>query len=102
MRIDPRISAADNPGTTRVGDSQSGAAKNTSAPISGGPNDTVQLSSGQVTAHHLVAQLANVPEIRQPMVDALRAEIQSGKFQRSNQQVAGAIVNELFGSASNG
>jgi anti-sigma28 factor (negative regulator of flagellin synthesis) len=48
-----------------------------------------------------MAQLANVHDVRQPRIDALRSEIQSGNFYRSNQQVAGAIVNELFGAASN-
>jgi anti-sigma28 factor (negative regulator of flagellin synthesis) len=44
--------------------------------------------------------LASVPDIRQDKVASLRAEIQSGQFQRSNDQVAGAIVNEHLGSSN--
>ena len=98
MRIDPQIPAAENTGTSRVNDAQSGAAKGASTAITNGPNDTVQLSSGQATVRQLVAQLSQIPEIRQDKVNALAAQIQSGNFQRSNEQVAGAITSQLLGA----
>jgi hypothetical protein len=49
----------------------------------------------------LMSQLSQVPDIRQEKVDALRSEIQSGQFHRSNDQVAGALVTQLFGINSN-
>jgi flagellar biosynthesis anti-sigma factor FlgM len=101
MRIDPQIPGAVTSGTDAVS-SRTGAAANTSssAPTSGEPNDTVQLSANQTTLSRLVSHLATVPEIRQDKVASLRAEIQSGQFQRSNDQVAGAIVNEHLGSSN--
>jgi len=102
MRIDPQIPAAENSATNRVNDSQSGAAKTPTAPIAGQPNDTVHLSSDQATVRQLVAQLDQIPDVRQQQVSALRSEIQSGQFQRSNDQVAGAVVAQLFGINANG
>jgi flagellar biosynthesis anti-sigma factor FlgM len=101
MRIDPQIPAAENSGTNRVGDSQSGAAKRSSAPPAAEPSDTVQLSSDQATVRQLVSQLSQVPDVRQERVNSLRSEIQSGQFQRSNDQVAGAVVTQLLGVNSN-
>ena len=98
MRIDPQIPAVENTGTSRVSDAQSGAAKGASAPVTSGPNDTVQLSSGQATVRQLVTQLSQIPEVRQDKVNALTAQIQSGNFQRSNEQVAGAIASQLLGA----
>jgi flagellar biosynthesis anti-sigma factor FlgM len=83
-----------------VVDPQTPVPDTTASAVSGEPNDTVQLSAGQATLSRLVAQLASVPDIRQDKVSALQSEIQSGRFQRSNDQVAGAIVNEYLGSAS--
>lgn len=97
MRIDPQIPAAENTGTSRVNDAQSGAAKGASTPVTSGPNDTVQLSSGQATVRQLVTQLSQIPDGRQDKVNALAAQIQSGNFQRSNERVAGAITSQLLG-----
>ena len=102
MRIDPQIPASQNSETTRANDAKSAAAKGSSGASAGQPNDTVQLSSGQATFRQLVAQLNQVPDVRQERVSALRLEINSGQFQRSNDQVAGAIVSQLFGIHSIG
>jgi flagellar biosynthesis anti-sigma factor FlgM len=101
MRIDPQITAAENSGTNRVADSQSGTAKRLSTLAAVESNDTVQLSAGQATVRQLVTQLSQIPEVRQGRVDSLRSEIQSGQFQRSNDQVAGAIVGQLLSVNSN-
>jgi flagellar biosynthesis anti-sigma factor FlgM len=102
MRIDPQIPATENSGTNRVNDNQSGAAKASSASSAGQPNDTVHLSSDQATVRQLVSQLSQIPDVRQKQVSALRSEVQSGQFQRSNEQVAGAIATQLLGINSNG
>jgi flagellar biosynthesis anti-sigma factor FlgM len=101
MRIDPQIPGAITSGTDPVSTSRPGAGAKTSTPanISGEPNDTVQLSTQQATLSRLVSQLASVPDVRQEKVASLRAEIQSGQFQRSDEQVAAAIVNEHFGGS---
>jgi anti-sigma28 factor (negative regulator of flagellin synthesis) len=49
-----------------------------------------------------VSRLSWVPDVRQEKVNALQLEIQAGEFQRSNEQVAGAVVSQLFGINSNG
>jgi anti-sigma28 factor (negative regulator of flagellin synthesis) len=49
-----------------------------------------------------VTQLASVPDVRQDKVASLRAEVESGQFQRSNDQVAGAIIDEHLRPGSNG
>jgi len=102
MRIDPQIPASENTGTNRVNDARSAATKGSSTASVGQPNDTVQLSSGEATVRQLVSQLSQVPDIRQEKVNALQTEIQAGQFQRSNEQVAGAVVSQLLGINSNG
>jgi anti-sigma28 factor (negative regulator of flagellin synthesis) len=62
----------------------------------------VQLSSGQAVVRQLVSKLDQVPETRQERVSALRSEVQSGQFNRSNEQVAGAIVDQLYGRNATG
>jgi flagellar biosynthesis anti-sigma factor FlgM len=102
MRIDPQIPASENMGTNRVKDAQSAATKGSSTASAGQSNDTVQLSSDQATVRQLVSQLSQVPDVRQEKVNALQSEIQAGLFQRSNEQVAGAVVSQLLGINSNG
>lgn len=102
MRIDPQVPALDTSATNLVTDARTGAAANAAAQVAGVPNDTVQLSGNQVTLSRLVAQLATLPDVRQERIDALRSAIQSGQFNPSNDEVAGAIVNELAGPTSNG
>ena len=96
MRIDPKI-ASQNLQVNRPDEVQSATAKGTKTAGAGQPNDTVQLSSGQATIRQLVSQLNQVPDVRQEQVNALRAEVQTGQFQRSKDQVAGAIVSQLLG-----
>jgi anti-sigma28 factor (negative regulator of flagellin synthesis) len=60
------------------------------------------LSPDQATVRQLVSQLRQVPDIRQEKVSALQSEIQAGRFQRSDEQVAGAVVGQLLGIYSNG
>jgi negative regulator of flagellin synthesis FlgM len=100
MRIDPQIPASESSATSAVNDSKSGAAKTAQAPSVGEPSDTVQLSSNQATVSKLVEQSSQVPDVRTERVAALRSQVQSGQYRPSNEQVAGAIVNDLFGAGS--
>ncbi len=102
MRIDPQIPASENTGANRVNDAQSAATKGSSTASAGQPNDTVHLSPNQAAVRQLVSQLSQVPDVRQEKVNALQLEIQAGRFQRSDEQVAGAIVGQLLGINSNG
>ena len=97
MRIDPHIPASQNSATERAKEVRSAASKGTTAARFAQPNDTVQLSSGQATIRQLVSQLNQVPEVRQEQVNALRLQVQSGQYKRTNEQVAGAIANQLLG-----
>ena len=99
MRIDPGISTAGNAGTNQVTDTTS-VPRNTPNSISGEPEDTVKLSSAQAMVRQLVSAATQGSDVRQQKVDSLRAAIQSGQYQPSNGQIAGAIVNEFFGSAA--
>ncbi len=102
MRIERQIPASENSGTNRVNDAQTAATRSSSGASVGSPNDTVHLSSDQATVRQLVSQLNQVPDVRQEQVNALRSQIQTGQFQRSNEQVAGAMVTQLFGIQANG
>jgi anti-sigma28 factor (negative regulator of flagellin synthesis) len=59
------------------------------------------LSPDQAVIRQLVSHLSQVPEVRQEKVNALQSEIQAGLFQRSDEQVAGAVVSQLLGINSN-
>ena len=59
------------------------------------------LSPDQAAIRQLVSHLSQVPEVRQEKVNALQSEIQGGLFQRSDEQVAGAVVSQLLGIDSN-
>jgi len=96
MRIDPQIPAPENTGTSRVTDAAAGSTKSSSRSAAPEPNDTVHLSAGQATVRNLISQLGQVPDTRERQVSALRTEVQSGKFTRSDAAVAGAIVAQLF------
>jgi flagellar biosynthesis anti-sigma factor FlgM len=97
MRIDPQNQTPASSGTGGVENSQSGQAKGLQKSASNGPSDTVQLSSGQATVRQLVSQLGQVPDVRQGQVNSLRSAISSGKYKPSNDQVASALAEQLFG-----
>jgi len=100
MRIDPQIPPLETTATNAATDARSGASKATAQPSAASPpNDTVQLSSNTATVRQLVNQLQQTPDVRQEEVSSLRAQIQSGQYHRTNEQVAGAMVNDLFGNA---
>jgi flagellar biosynthesis anti-sigma factor FlgM len=94
MRIDSNyVSQAlpENEGST------SGAAGKTSAPASSAAasplgEDQAQLSGTHVQVQALVGQALQLPEVRQERVQALRQAVASGQYQRTPQEVAGALL----------
>jgi len=75
--------------------------KRASTPCLGQLSGVESLSPDQAAIRQLVSHLSQVPEVRQEKVDALQSEIQAGLFQRSDEQVAGAVVSQLLGINSN-
>lgn len=99
MRVDPQNPAAGSSSSGRVEDTQaqSGQVRGPQQSSPTAPNDTVQLSSGQETVRQLVAQLVQVPDIRQENVLALRSAIESGQYAPSDRRVGEALASQSFG-----
>jgi anti-sigma-28 factor FlgM len=81
--------------------SQIESGKRRSTPCLGQPSGMEPLSPDHAAIRQLVSHLSQVPEVRQEKVNALQSEIQAGLFQRSDEQVAGAVVSQLLGINSN-
>ena len=56
-------------------------------------DDVAHLSTGSDSVQALKAQLASVPEVRQPRVDALRQAIADGSFKVSPERIAEAMTS---------
>ncbi len=76
------------------------------AAASGGPSvnsnlneDQAQLSGTHVLVQALVAAAAQLPDVRQEKVSALRQAVQSGDYSPDPEQVAGSLVSHLGGSS---
>lgn len=72
------------------------------AAAGGGPSvnlnlneNQAQLSGTHVLVQALVAEAAQLPEVRQEKVNALRQSVQSGDYKPDPAQVAGALVSHL-------
>ncbi len=57
--------------------------------------DQAQLSGAHVQVQALAAQAAQFPEIRGEKVNALRQVVLDGSYQRSSEQVAGALFDHM-------
>jgi flagellar biosynthesis anti-sigma factor FlgM len=57
--------------------------------------DQAQLSGAHTQVLALSAQAAQLPEVRQQRVQALRQAVESGQYHASPQQVAGAVFAQL-------
>lgn len=58
--------------------------------------DQAQLSSTQAQVNALAGQAAQLPEIREQRVLALRQAVESGQYSPSAEQVAGAVFNSMI------
>jgi flagellar biosynthesis anti-sigma factor FlgM len=62
--------------------------------------DQAELSGTLAQVHTLVAKASQLPEVRQERVSALRQAVQSGSYQTSPEQVAGAVFAHMMGGAA--
>lgn len=58
--------------------------------------DQAQLSGGHVQVDALAAQAAQLPEVRQEKVQALRQAVSAGQYDPAPEQVAGAMLDYMF------
>ncbi len=73
-----------------------GAKKVSSASVSGTQNvtqDRTTFHSDTLSVGSLTSQAMNTPEVRQGLVDALHQSVNSGEYQPSAKQTAGAIID---------
>jgi flagellar biosynthesis anti-sigma factor FlgM len=100
MRINP------NPLPPAIAESDRTAAQNNpaatanAAPSSGLAPDQAQLSSAHLQVQALVAQVVQLPEVRQERVNALRQTVQSGSYRPRSEQVAQAVFAHLLEAAA--
>ena len=110
MRIDPSFQYLGNTAPEGVGNAKgqpkvspsgdgSGADVASLAPDAG---DTVQLSAAVSQVQQLTAQLAQTPDVRAARVAALQQQVQQGTYQPGNEQIAAAMMSELFGPGGQG
>jgi negative regulator of flagellin synthesis FlgM len=90
-----------NQGPQPAETSQTGAQKSTTASaqatglaVSLG-EDQAQLSGAHAQVEALAAQAAQLPEVRQEKVQALRQTVAAGNYQVSTESVAGAMLTEM-------
>jgi flagellar biosynthesis anti-sigma factor FlgM len=62
----------------------------------GSGEDQAELSGALVQVQALVAQASQLPEVRQERVSALRQAVESGTYQSSPEQVAGAVLAHMI------
>jgi len=102
MKIDPRIQSLNDPSTQQVKNTRTGAPSSKSASSSSGltsssGEDTVRLSSAHGEVQMLAAGLAQVPEVRSGLVQALQAKIRDGSYQPDSGEVADSIIKDHAG-----
>jgi flagellar biosynthesis anti-sigma factor FlgM len=100
MRIDPNQAAQALPESNRgSGQSQASADTHVSA---GRPlgEDQAQLSGIHAQVQTLTAQAAQLPEIRQEKVNALRQAVLGGSYQPGAAQVAEGLFAHMVGKAA--
>ena len=62
--------------------------------------DQAQLSGAHLQVQALAAQAAQLPEVREERVQALRQAVQSGQYHPSPENVAGAILTHMIASSA--
>jgi flagellar biosynthesis anti-sigma factor FlgM len=100
MRIDPNQAAQQLPESSRSsGQSPANGDTRASAGSSLG-EDQAQLSGIHAQVQTLTAQAAQLPEIRQEKVNALRQAVLAGSYQPSAAQVAEGLFAHMVGKAA--
>ena|ERR1039458_5957356 len=90
MRIDAAVPLPENVQAQKVTRSGSSSQQSNPAPVGSG-QDQAQLSIDSGTVQRLQANLAQLPDVRQEKVSALRQAVASGSYQISDQQLSDAI-----------
>ena len=107
MRIDPSFQYLGNtapegvgnaPGQAKIPAPDAGSTAETAPATDAG--DTVQISGTLSQVQQLKTQLAQTPEVRASRVAALQQQVQQGTYQPSSEQIASAMLTELFGAGS--
>ncbi len=97
MRVDGPLPLPESTQTTGVTRSGSTGQSSSTVSVNSGP-DQAQLSVDGQTIQALQASLAQLPEVRQEQVEALRQAVGSGNYQVSDQQLGDAVGSELLGA----
>ena len=95
MRIDAAVPLPENVQAQKVTRSGSSSQQSNPAPVSSGL-DQAQLSIDSGTVQRLKANLAQLPDVRQERVNALRQAVGSGSYHISDQQLSDAIGSDLL------
>jgi flagellar biosynthesis anti-sigma factor FlgM len=95
MRIDSNHGPQSAPETERA-NAQSGAVASSSSGASALGEDQAQLSEAHTQVAALAAQAAQLPEVREEKVQALRQAVSSGHYDASAEKVAGALLTYLI------
>jgi flagellar biosynthesis anti-sigma factor FlgM len=96
MRIDFNYEPQAAPEVSRPSN-QAGATEANSAVPSALGEDKAQLSRTHAQVEAYAAQAAQLPEVRQERVAALRESVQSGRYHVSHEKVAAAILVHMSG-----
>ncbi len=70
-------------------------AVNEAAPAAAGAGSQQRIASDTTQISKLGSKISSVPEIRQDRVAALSAQVQSGKYQVSDQQIADSMLRDF-------
>lgn len=95
MRINltPGSQPAAEPNRTNARDSVATSRGSTTSVLG---EDQAQLSGAHIQVEALAAQVAQLPEIREQRVQALRQAVESGHYRPSTEKVAGAVFAHMI------
>lgn len=96
MRIDLNYGPQAASQTDRTSTQNNAVASGSPASVPG--EDQAHLSAGHVQVEALAAQAAQLPEVRQERVQALRQVVLRGQYNPGSQQVAGALFDYMLAS----
>jgi len=95
MRIDFQYTPQSTTEANR-GSAQNNASANAAAAAAPTAEDQTVLSSAYVQVAALSAQAAQLPEVREQRVQALRQAVESGHYRAEPEQIAGALVAHMI------
>jgi flagellar biosynthesis anti-sigma factor FlgM len=101
MRVDLNAGPQSLPESDRAASASGSSSGPNSASASSGASsvsseDQAELSGAHAQVQALVAQAAQLPEVRQERVQSLRQAIQSGGYHSTPEQIAGAVFEHML------